>query len=317
MELASFNINNSGSWQQLQASQDLKDKIGKINIDDIQPIQDVKNIKESELPGYEKAARGFEGIFLNMLYKEMKSGLDENAFSKENKQLYSFGDKTLGGYIDMMFTEQMSNSGKGIGIAEMIYKQLTGRELPHKSQRYTPLTEQVPASFNINRLKEEVDSASSIIDNMAQSPGDSKNSGAYGNEELINRLRGFDKSINKNAEKYGLDQNLIKSVIAAESSGRYNAVSKAGAKGLMQLTDPTAKDMGVTNPFDADQNIEGGSKYLSTMLEKYEGNLDLALAAYNAGPGNVDKYGGVPPFKETENYIARVKNYLDDFTNLG
>lgn len=111
------------------------------------------------------------------------------------------------------------------------------------------------------------------------------------------------------ASTYQVDAKLLKSIAKAESNFRSDAVSSAGAVGIMQLMPQTAAGLGVSNSYNAYENIMGGAKYISQLLEKYNGNLSLALAAYNAGSANVDKYGGIPPFEETQNYVAKVLGY--------
>lgn len=106
------------------------------------------------------------------------------------------------------------------------------------------------------------------------------------------------------AEKYGLSPQLLAAVASAESGFDKNAVSAAGAIGLMQLMPATARSLGV-DPRDPAQNLMGGAAYLRAQLDRFDGNLDLALAAYNAGPGRVEQYGGMPPFQETRTYVAR------------
>ena len=141
------------------------------------------------------------------------------------------------------------------------------------------------------------------------------------NNSVRMKINGPTKSFSKDStteeiiyfcgQKHGVDPLLITAMIHQESRGNKKAVSPKGAEGLMQLMPDTQKELGVTDPFDPAQNIEAGTKYIAWLLDRYEGSLDLALAGYNAGPGAVDKYGGIPPFNETENYVRIITNHYD------
>lgn len=120
-------------------------------------------------------------------------------------------------------------------------------------------------------------------------------------------LAEFQQSIQHAATKHQLDPALIRAVIHAESGFKADALSKRGARGLMQLMPATAKDLGLNNSFDSHANILAGSAYLAKLLQSYQGDIALASAAYNSGPGNVSKYAGIPPFAETKAYVKRVQ----------
>ena len=121
--------------------------------------------------------------------------------------------------------------------------------------------------------------------------------------------------IDQAAEKFDMDASLIKAVIKAESDFDHRAVSKTGARGLMQLMPGTAEAMDVDNPFNPEENIFGGTKYLSSLIERYNNNKVKAVAAYNAGPTNVDIHNGIPPFPETQAFVKRVFAYYEEYAS--
>ena len=123
----------------------------------------------------------------------------------------------------------------------------------------------------------------------------------------------IDNLISKYSDKNGLDEDFVKAVINQESGFNPNATSHCGAMGLMQLMPSTAQGLGVKNAYDAEQNIEGGTKYLKGLMDRFGNDKQLALAAYNAGPNAVKKYGGIPPYAETQNYVKKVLSKYDTY----
>lgn len=218
-------------------------------------------------PDAYKAARGFESYFARQLVKEMLTGTD------------LIGGKGSGGevYQDMfkdMLGDQIATSG-GLGITEMVYRQV----MQNKGKK--PYLED---GEGIKQL------------------------GPKAIADLVPlRMAKYIDAVDHASKAYKIEPELLFAVMQQESGGDPNAESHAGAKGLMQLIDSTAAEMGVQDPFDPVQNVHGGAKYLRQQIDSF-GTLEHALAAYNAGPGAVRKYGGIPPYAETEDYVKRVTN---------
>lgn len=163
----------------------------------------------------------------------------------------------------------------------------------------------------VNRNTPSQANSSSIFRGLFQNAQES------GTASKITAGMSMDQLFEEASRKYGVNVDLLKAIGKAESGFDASATSSAGAMGVMQLMPGTAKYLGVSNAYDARQNIMGGAKYIAEMLDKYDGNEKLALAAYNAGSGNVEKYGGIPPFKETQNYVKKVLSYAGDGVAVG
>lgn len=193
--------------------------------------------------------------------------------------------------IKCQFNHRMLSKVPGKNVIQAESSQGLPEPLPSSQSTETnPVT---------SRLK---NSSQACRNSFAPIPPDNQ---TVSNESLI-----IERSVRQAARRYDLPPGLIKGVIRAESNFQVAAVSPAGAQGLMQLMPETAKELGVRNPFDIEENIDGGARYLRQMLDSFGGDVKVALAAYNAGPGAVAKYGGrIPPYQETEQYVSRVLKF--------
>lgn len=236
-------------------------------------LQDDSAAKEKKL---ERACSEFEALFLSHMLKSMRTTADVLGDGEEET-----GTGMMNEFADEQLALGLARKG-GLGLADMLRTRLApGSEAP------------------VRRVTHEGAAMRRAILPSAVRPGIGGGSTA-----------GIDAVVSRAAARFDLDPNLLHAVIAQESGGKADAVSPKGAKGLMQLMDGTARAMGVRDPFDAEQNVYGGARYLRTLLDRWEGDVKLALAAYNAGPSAVERHGGVPPYPETENYVRRVMDRI-------
>lgn len=243
-----------------------------------------------------QAALDFQAMFLGQMYKAMrKSTLGEGLTET------SSGRAMFTEMLDQEYARMDSRNPAHAGATGM-EKALSGMSNSLAAQVYRAMLRQdgsdIPAAPGMRTLTDPARSAA-----MARALGGPKadvlKSPALGDETL-------DPMVDLASRTHGVDRNLIRSVIGQESAGRPLAVSAAGAKGLMQLMDTTAAELGVKNAFNPRENVMAGTRYLKRMLDRFGGDQKLALAAYNAGPGAVDRFGGIPPYAETKNYVEKV-----------
>lgn len=208
-----------------------------------------------------------------------------------------------------------SNALNGLGSVGTLQQLLNA--MPNESKVSTTNASNYIASFmlhgnsNFVAVQNEVKEATNVSEQstIEQYVKDYTGKTAFNN--LLAGAEQYREEISKAAETYQIPEKLIAAVMKQESNFNASAVSSAGASGLMQLMPATANYLGITNRFNPEENIMGGAKYLRQMLNQFDHNLETALAAYNAGPGNVKKYNGIPPFKETQNYVKKVLNYFN------
>ena len=188
-------------------------------------------------------------------------------------------------------------------IMNNIHSRLNFSQLPSNSVNLPQIRNNM--SFTGNAPSVGNANFQSVLNNQIQNPA--RVVGNINIDGSINDI--INRAILEASETYDIDQAMIRAIIRTESSYNPNAVSRAGAMGLMQLMPGTASYLGVTDAFDIQQNIMGGTRYFRQMLDRFNNDERLALAAYNAGPGNVQRHGGIPPFPETQNYVPRVLAY--------
>lgn len=245
--------------------------------------------KDSKIPAkVMEVAREFESIFASFMVKSMRGTISSDGLIPK-----STGEKIYTEMLDSEYAKMISNNSN-LGLANLIAHQIMEIE----GDKYD-------LDDNLNSIK---NTPSFINSNVV---------GVSTNQEkpISYSVERYQRYIDEASEKYGVDSSLISAVIRQESAGNPYAISHAGAKGLMQLMDSTASDLGVKRVFNAKENIMGGTKYLAMMLKRFKGDEKLALAGYNAGPGAVEKHKGIPPYKETQNYVKKVLNYKNSVYN--
>lgn len=247
------------------------------------PLERVKDV-EMDKQRLFKAAKEMESIFLYQLLKTMRQTIPENE-SKDSKTVGGGMGKDI---YTQMFDQEIAMKMAGNtdrSIAAQIYRSMVGVLEKQSGRKADPTSGVKNILPNERYIK---------INQISSQPSNA----------AITKTR-FDPYIDHAAAKFRLRPELIKAVIKAESNFNPKAVSSAGAKGLMQLMDSTALEMGVDNVFSPGQNIDAGARYLRKMIDRF-GDIKIALAAYNAGPAAVEKHGGIPPYPETVKYVQSV-----------
>jgi soluble lytic murein transglycosylase-like protein len=242
-----------------------------------------------------KAALDFESMFLGQLMKGMRQTISQDETTGPSSERQTFTEMLDQQYASLSARSkanldpqapERARSGTTHSLAAQVYRSM----LRHDATTSAPF-----------QLHPEIPSKPVNAPPSKTKPLDETTLAGLANDA---------------ARRHGLPASLIRSVIQAESGGDSTAVSRSGAKGLMQLMDGTASDLGVTDSFDPVANVNGGARYLKELMTRFKGDITKALAAYNAGPGAVEKHAGVPPFPETKAYVKTVLNRMRHFEKL-
>jgi len=257
---------------------------------------------DNDMVGLRKIADQFEALFFNQLLSSMRSTVPENEFWGSGS-----GGKIYEQLQDEALAERMASRG-GLGIADLIVGQFKTNVEAAGAGVPTDMNVMGPPSPDRVRGLAAYRHHGQVGEDIARVVRLQHNAQAMGGA-VADSLKNFQQEIVQAAEAADVDPALVLAVVVRESGGDPNALSPKGAQGLMQLMPGTARELGVADAQDPAQNLAGGARYLSRMLRRYDGDVDLALAAYNAGPGTVDRAGKqVPAYPETQKYVKAVKD---------
>ena len=248
--------------------------------------------------GLERVAKQFESLYFGQLIKSMRETVPDNGFWGQGE-----GTKVYRQLHDQALADRLADGG-GLGISDMIVRQL---EHTVGSAGAVDRPDMIGPAAPDPRGVQAYRSQGEAGERIAGMVRLRRRAEALGGA-VADSLERYQREIAGAAEATNLDPALILAVVVRESGGDPGAVSNRGAQGLMQLMPDTARELGVDDAHDPGQNLRGGARYLARMLDRYAGDLDLALAAYNSGPGTVDRAGGnVPDYPETQRYVATVR----------
>ncbi len=235
-----------------------------------------------------RACQEFDAFFLSYLLKLMRETIPKSGLLTGG-----VGEDIFTHIIDQNLALDLAK-GEGLGLSSLLWQNLSPEALPGVPEKESPPLWSQAILLNAYKKAAPPEIPSGVLE----------------------RLNRYDHLIRKGASTNGLNPNLIRAVIVQESGGEPKAQSPKGAKGLMQLLDGTSRDLGVNDPFNPEENIRGGCNYLRMLLRRFNGELKLALAAYNAGPEAVGRYGSLPPIRETREYVQAVLNYKTTFDQI-
>ncbi len=243
-----------------------------------------------------ETCQDFESLLVGTMLRAMRGSSQESDPLVEK----NLGEQIFTDMLDSEYAKLASRTSR-FGLADLLYRQLSND------------TQQAQGTEGTLRDLQRESIRSSVPVENYQTPAPIS---TLPQPDAVRRVAQYNSLINSASRQSNVDANLLRGMILQESQGRPQAVSSAGAKGLMQLMDTTAAEVGVADSFDPAQNILGGARYLSSMLKRFAGNVEQALASYNAGPGAVEAHKGIPPYPETQTYVRNVLAFRQYFSNL-